>query len=697
MKASLSKWARAVRAPAWATALGALFGLVLFAVEARMIMSQQAIGLKFETSGPLAQLMAAVKPALTAILLRVASAYAFAGACVGAAAFALATVLAGKRARWAVWFVELLTLSAMWAWLRAVERPALFDDLHPARGVLAWLVDHGQPWHAQLALALWWGSHALIGTWKARMALLQFVRRRAVWGVAAVLSLVTLAVFHGLRTAAQAPPAPWVFLVGIDALRPDRLRAYGANRVVAPHLDELLEEAIVFDNAYTPIAQTEPAWRSLLTARWPTETGVRHPLTADSAVAPLRTFPMVLNERGVETSFATDCSRFNFQGAASGFANTWQPPRGALNFALEKLRFRALGVFGDNDLGALWLPELIDNRAIAGIHSPFGYARRLGQRLLKATGDGPAFFAMHATAAHFPGDPSFPFYRAQLDGRFPLEKRLRMNFAPVVSREAVAGAQTGKQSSEAQSRQAAEGLYDELIAQADAQWGQWARMLKEAGRYDNAWVIVFSDHGESFHEDRPELAGVTPVHGARLGEIENHIVLAVKPPKGWARNSDLPLPRHVEALTRLVDIGPTILEVMNAPALPQVAGQSLVPLMEGRGEPRRLLYAETGFTHISPDIFEATHLAGAPRSFDAYRVLPTGVVELKADAHAAVLREKDLGAFDGEHWLVQAPMRDGGMDERCTGNCDELRGFLGEVTGGGHANSVEPFGVGGQR
>ena len=42
--------------------------------------------------------------------------------------------------------------------------------------------------------------------------------------------------------------------------------------------------------------------------------------------------------------FATDCSRFHWEGSDSGFATRLQPPRGAVNFLLEKLRYRGLGL-----------------------------------------------------------------------------------------------------------------------------------------------------------------------------------------------------------------------------------------------------------------------------------------------------------------------------------------------------------------
>jgi arylsulfatase A-like enzyme len=157
------------------------------------------------------------------------------------------------------------------------------------------------------------------------------------------------------------------------------------------------------------------------------------------------------------------------------------------------------------------------------------------------------------------------------------------------------------------------------------------------------------------------------VHGARLSEEENRIFLAVKP--GGAKG-----PPQRDALVRLIDIGPTLLQAAGLAALPAADG---VPLGKGEG---LMLYAETGFTHAAPSAFDAAHLALAPRTFDAYRVRPDGVLEMTDEAHDAVLREKDVGAFDGTSWLVRAPLADGGVSERCDGNCDALKTFLEKET-----------------
>jgi hypothetical protein len=130
-----------------------------------------------------------------------------------------------------------------------------------------------------------------------------------------------------------------VVVIGIDAFRPDRLKSQGGTGEVAPQVERFLADATLFTRAYTPIAQTEPAWRSLLTARWPHTTGVRYALTADSRLRLQPTFPQTFAQAGWRTVFATDCSRFHWEGPASGFDTRLQPPR-----AFDAYRIRPDGV-----------------------------------------------------------------------------------------------------------------------------------------------------------------------------------------------------------------------------------------------------------------------------------------------------------------------------------------------------------------
>ncbi|MBU0553230.1 sulfatase [Myxococcota bacterium] len=101
------------------------------------------------------------------------------------------------------------------------------------------------------------------------------------------------------------------------------------------------------------------------------------------------------------------------------------------------------------------------------------------------------------------------------------------------------------------------------VAYADAQLGQLLAALKAQGRLDDTIIIVFSDHGENLG-DHGDAGGH---HGVSLYDEVLRVPLGVYAP-GVA-------PRVVEAPVSVVDIAPTILELVGARPLKGADGRSL--------------------------------------------------------------------------------------------------------------------------
>ena len=89
-----------------------------------------------------------------------------------------------------------------------------------------------------------------------------------------------------------------IILITVDALRPDHLGCYNYFRDTSPNVDLFSKNAVVFDDAVTVRAKTNPSIASMLTGLYPYEHGVRQ------VYVPLvnaRTLPIVLNEYGYTT------------------------------------------------------------------------------------------------------------------------------------------------------------------------------------------------------------------------------------------------------------------------------------------------------------------------------------------------------------------------------------------------------------
>jgi arylsulfatase A-like enzyme len=103
-----------------------------------------------------------------------------------------------------------------------------------------------------------------------------------------------------------------VLLITVDALRADRLGAYGGPPGLTPSLDALAEEGVVFRRAYTPTPHTSYALTSLLTGKF-----MREVLELPGAPSQHAALPDLLREYGYRTAafyppaiFFVDATRF---------------------------------------------------------------------------------------------------------------------------------------------------------------------------------------------------------------------------------------------------------------------------------------------------------------------------------------------------------------------------------------------------
>jgi arylsulfatase A-like enzyme/Tfp pilus assembly protein PilF len=111
------------------------------------------------------------------------------------------------------------------------------------------------------------------------------------------------------------------------------------------------------------------------------------------------------------------------------------------------------------------------------------------------------------------------------------------------------------------------GAYDAEIAYADAQVGRLLDALRDDGRLSETLVAVVGDHGEMLGEHGEQ------THGFFIYEPATHIPLIVSGPGTSAR--------VVPDQVRMVDVMPTLLELLGQPAPPAVQGVSLLPLARG--------------------------------------------------------------------------------------------------------------------
>jgi arylsulfatase A-like enzyme len=346
---------------------------------------------------------------------------------------------------------------------------------------------------------------------------------------------------------AGAPLAPGAFkgrsvvLVSIDTLRADHLGAYGYPRPTSPTIDALARESLLFERAYSQSSLTAPSHMTMLTGVLPPVHGVLNS-TPDGITTrlgdALPTLATLLQRAGYRTH------------AHVGGGNV------APGFGFDQ---------GFDAYSAAWPGDL-----------------RLAARALTeaARGGGRLFFFAHTYDVH---DPYLPppetlslFTEPGYAGRLiASQEELARAAGSATWRDVVREFwRRFDRTSPADLRQL-QALYDAEIRAMDARLSDFLAAFRAAGLDRSAILVLTSDHGEEFLEH-----GGTR-HGPRLYEEILQVPLLVRLPGGAAAA------RRPE-LARLLDLTPTLLELLGLPVPDHVQGE---PLLSRRAARPRPVYA----------------------------------------------------------------------------------------------------------
>ncbi len=146
--------------------------------------------------------------------------------------------------------------------------------------------------------------------------------------------------------------------------------------------------------------------------------------------------------------------------------------------------------------------------------------------------------------------------------------------------------------------------YEGEIAAADAAVGELIQGLKRESVYDDALVVLTSDHGEGLGDHGED------EHGILLYREVLHVPLVVKRPRALGAGTS------VERAVGLVDVLPTVTEVAGVPTPEGVAGRSL---FADKVAPAAI-YSETyyprihlGWSELHSLVDDRYHLIAGPR------------------------------------------------------------------------------------
>ena len=334
----------------------------------------------------------------------------------------------------------------------------------------------------------------------------------------------------------SAPPAPPRHLIVVSI---DTLRpdvlAPYGGEVETPSLERLASEGVLFENARTVAPTTLPAHASLFTATWPHTHGVRDNVGFYLADG-TATLASHLRKHGYRTGGFVSAFVLDSAFAIDQGFEHYVDDFDATAETVDAGFVSQRSGEDVLDAAERWLADVTSDDG-EGDRSPF----------FASEGDRQPFFAfVHLFEPHTPYEPP-PGYARGTDDR---------------------------------------SLYLGEVAYADALVGRLLQWLDERDLTNDTLIVVTSDHGESLGEHGEK------THGYFIYESTLAIPLVMRYPGA-------PAGTRVPELVRLVDVAPTVLELLDLPPLVGAEGVSVAQSIAspGTGE-ETAAFAESFFPRL---------------------------------------------------------------------------------------------------
>jgi len=324
---------------------------------------------------------------------------------------------------------------------------------------------------------------------------------------------------------------PNVFIILVDTLRADRVGAFGAVRELTPTFDSVAETSYVFQKAYSSSSWTSPAVASLFTSRYPSQHQV---VDFDSVLAPEElSLAESLSERGYH------CGGFSASALVS--------PTFGFDQGFEVFESRGVSVIGGREY-----VERTSNtarRALRWIDDRRDQPKR------------PLFVYMHLMDPHIPYAPrSGAVEQVFAERQGPDTRHVNRLLKKHLSNPIVESM-----------RDDVRGLYDAEVNSFDTDLESFLRALEERDLLENSILVITSDHGEELW-DHGRFGHHHTLHDELL-----HVPLLIRAPYQTVGY-------EVTEPISLLDIAPTLLDLLKLPPVEQFEGRSLTSSMRSRFE-----------------------------------------------------------------------------------------------------------------
>ncbi len=381
-----------------------------------------------------------------------------------------------------------------------------------------------------------------------------------------------------------------VILITVDALRADHLPAYGYSRISTPAIDHLASQGVLFEHVKSHAPWALPSLCSLFTSLHPSTVGVT------SAADRLDDAMVTMAEYTAGAGYVTQAmvtnawlmQPFNVQQGFDGYLHFEE--RRLVAYEISNMAwYEAATRLG---LARAW-PGLARPSAARVTEEAMTWLRDNRERRF--------FLWVHYMDPHEPYEPPAGFV--------PRDKEPYLGAFQATSgylEQTKSRVLTGADVRQLQR------LYDGEIQYVDHHLGCLLGAVDSLGLTDSTLVVLVSDHGEEFLE-HGDLG-----HGQTVHEEHLRVPLIIRCP------ALLPAGVRVPATVRLIDVLPTVLQLLGIEPSRPMQGSNLMDVLAIPGDGRRSCFAE------------------ANRSFHPQKALQEGPYKLIVDPLLGQLQVYDL-------------------------------------------------------
>lgn len=364
---------------------------------------------------------------------------------------------------------------------------------------------------------------------------------------------------------------PNVLFISIDDLRPE-LGCYGASHIISPNIDELANDALLFNNAYCQYAVCCPSRTSVLTGLRPDQTGVYSNREMFRDYIPNeKSLPQLFKENGYYTHaigkvfhsniFIKDCDDTKSWSKATKYVEEESSRWGYIEPIKNKngVTGRQKSIEITNTAENEYWDAQIANHTIDFLNNH--------------NTQKPFFLAVGFKKPHLPfvtDKKTWDLYKG-IDIKLPSTINTPEN-APnyalkdfVELRKYSDIPQKGKLS-EKQSKDLIRAYYA-CVSFIDNQVGKVIKALKENNLYDNTIIVVWGDHGW-------KLGDYSNWTKQSNFEVDTRVPLIIYSPDMRRKGE------KTSAIVELVDIFPTLCELAKIDIPKNRTGNSLVSLLD---------------------------------------------------------------------------------------------------------------------